>query len=119
MVKLKWKVAEAPTGRYRSFQKRGWPGATYVGTTRVAVMLQCEDDYAPYRVRSNDHKPLTVYVAQHYIMESTPDKRWSFKWRKLVAHATTLEEAKALATKAIGAHPEFWPPEFRNKETAT
>ena len=28
-MKLIWKVAEAPTGRFRSFDKRGWPSATY------------------------------------------------------------------------------------------
>lgn len=26
-MKLKWKVAEVPSGPYRSFQKRGWPSA--------------------------------------------------------------------------------------------
>ena len=28
-VKLHWQVAPSPTGRYRSFDKRGWPTAYY------------------------------------------------------------------------------------------
>ena len=34
--KVKWKVASAPTGRYRSFERRGWPGADYEGDIPAA-----------------------------------------------------------------------------------
>jgi hypothetical protein len=37
-LKIKWKVADAPTGRYRSFQSRSWPSAS-VNDKQVAYVV--------------------------------------------------------------------------------
>lgn len=64
MPKVIWKVAEAPTGMYRSFERRGWPVAHYADGS-VAACISCEDDYCPRDVREGKHAPLTVRVADH------------------------------------------------------
>jgi hypothetical protein len=58
MGKIKWEVSPAPTGPYKSFHWRGWPvGRTECGMT---LMIGCEDDYVPKRVRAGDHRPLKL-----------------------------------------------------------
>ncbi len=108
-MKLKWKVPDKPTGRYRSFQRRGWPGASYVGPNqRPAVMIQSEDDYVPARAKTGAHTELVIMIADYSLQE---DGR-GFKWRRLKARAKTLAEAKKIAEDAIVALPNFQPKEF-------
>jgi hypothetical protein len=56
-VKLKWYVQSAPTGRYRSFARRGFPSASYANLPQecAAVSLHCEDDYIPSDVKIGNH----------------------------------------------------------------
>jgi len=37
--KLVWRVGSEPTGRYRSFEKREWPSATFGKDGDLAVYL--------------------------------------------------------------------------------
>ena len=104
-IKLKWRVDPAPTGRYRSFQKRYWPSAEYTNQ-RPAFSIVCEDEYRPQNVKTGEHKPLTVRVAVY--------NERSFDWRTLKTRADTLADAKALAQRAIDQHPEWLPIELRN-----
>ena len=70
-------------------------------------MISCTDEYRPARARGEvPHDPLTIYIADH----STP----TWKWRKLIKTATTLDEAKALAVDFLTRHPEFAPKENNN-----
>ncbi len=98
-MKLKWKVGEAPTGRYRSFEKRGWPCADFADG-RCAAMIQCDDSYVPAAAREGNHAPLSVYIADYSAGKS-------FKWRKLKLTAATLDEAKAIAANFWSKRPEL------------
>ena len=118
MHKLIWRVDPAPTGRYRSFQKRGWPSAHYDDKDeRPAAMIQCEDDYDPQDVRAGTHKELTVYVADYrpfvgdiMIHEGNPkDRDGRFKWRKAKERAKTLDDAKRIAQSIIDNNPLITP----------
>lgn len=106
-MKLKWKVAEPPTGRYRSFHRRGWPTADFLNG-KPAVMLSCDDAYSPRRARGElAHAEIRVSVADHSTV--TTDGRPTFTWRTAAKRATTLAEAKEIALKVLEAHPDFWP----------
>jgi len=107
-MKLKWRVSPVPTGRYRSFEKRGWPSAEYHGTDCAAVLIRCEDEYQPRAVRDGNHGPLTLYVA-HWNDPAERGDGAAFNWRKVKVQIATLGEAKALAFKVLTTHPELWP----------
>lgn len=106
-MKLKWKVAEKPTGLYRSFSSRGWPTAYYEGG-HPAASISCEDAYVPARVRSGNHSELTVQIADW----STQGR--GFEWRTLKQRCSTLDEAKAFAESALEKRPHFQ--NWREKE---
>jgi hypothetical protein len=103
MIKLQWQVAEAPTGRYRSFQKRGWPHAVYKGTDNWAVAIYCDDSYVPAHARSGQHQELTVRVADYSANNG------SFEWRTLKTRFKTLDEAKACGLAALEKYSHFVP----------
>lgn len=103
---IKWKVSPAPTGRYRSFERRSWPSADYTIGGKPAAYIACEDDYRPANVREGKHAELAVMIAQW-------DER-TFKWRRLQQRFATLELAKSAAERFLRAHPEFWPHELRS-----
>jgi hypothetical protein len=109
-IKLTWKVAEAPSGRFRSFHKRGWPSAVFNGTSTPAASIDCEDSYTPKFAASGSHRELTVRVADHSPPKSVEDAAW--KWRTLKGRFATLDEAKAAATRVLNEHPEFHPREY-------
>jgi len=107
-AKIRWKVEAAPTGQYRSFERRGWPGASYASGD-AAVMIRCEDDYVPSLVREGKHAPLSVYVSHWSVTPEEKAKRGGFVWRKLKSTYPTLKEAQAAAAKVIDEHPELHP----------
>jgi hypothetical protein len=61
--KVVWHVAPVPTGRYRSFERRGWPTANYGKHGLIAASISCDDEYYPSDVREGKHAPLTVRIA--------------------------------------------------------
>jgi hypothetical protein len=97
-LKLKWKVSPVPTGPYRSFQKREWPGAVY-GDDTPAVAIYCEDEYIPAKVKLGQHAPLKVCVADHSV------RPW--RWLTLTKRYATLEQAKEAARLCFEQHPEL------------
>ncbi|MCK5641739.1 MAG: hypothetical protein KAJ19_13135 [Gammaproteobacteria bacterium] len=103
--KLKWRVCEVPSGRYRSFTKRGWPSADI--DEKTAVGLSCEHEYIPERVRKGDHGPITIRVAKHNPEEEWPEKG-GITWYRLTKTAATLKEAKERAQKFVDKRPEFF-----------
>ena len=106
---LKWRVPPKPTGKFRSFQRRGWPHADFnEAPNRVAVQINCKDDYNAYRVKTAKHEELTVFIAAY-------DDAGNWKWRKANQTCTALGEAKALAERLYAKFPQFLPPELRPK----
>lgn len=93
MDKITWKVASAPTGRYRSFEHRGWPHA-YWSDGLTCAFISCEDSYTPARARGEQtHAELVVWVA--IVRE---DKA---QWQncRLKQRCTSLAQAKELVQK--------------------
>jgi hypothetical protein len=105
-IKLKWRVREAPTGRYRSFEKRSWPDAEY-SNGDPAFCIRCKTQYIPARVKTGDHLPLKLLVADWSI--DRKDGRASFEWRRFKAEFKTIPEAKKAALEFINKHPEMMP----------
>jgi len=99
-MKYKWKVQSKPTGRYSSFEHRGFPEADYEDG-RVAALMVCEDEYYPADVKIGKHKPITLKVADYSV---TP-----WKWRKLVNKFKTVQDAKNTFERFLKQHPEFIP----------
>lgn len=103
MIKLKWKVAPAPTGMYRSFHERGWPSASYNDSAETpAAMLLCDQSYHPADVKSCNHGEITIKIADHSV-----GVHW--KWRTLKRRAKTLAEAKELAADFLTRNPQYGP----------
>lgn len=104
-VKLVWRVEPAPTGRYRSFQHRGWPTAYYKGDAeQPAAFLTCEDEYTPPRAREGQHQPITITLLHHNDSKSKPWGRYRMK-----AQAETLDAAKATVQRFLDEHPSWHP----------
>lgn len=106
-MKLTWRVAPKPTGRYRSFEQRGWPTG-YYPNGRPAVMLGCEDAYRPRVAQEGNHQPITVYIADHSVRERDPTAA-AFVWLRMQQRCHSLKEAKALGQRALTSRPYCWP----------
>jgi len=108
-MKLKWRVAPVPTGRYRSFEDRMWPEAMYRNEDEsAAARMTCEHEYKPQDVRDGNHGPLTLYVA-HWFDPAERGTRAAFEWRRVKIECATLDEAKVLAQAILDDRPHFWP----------
>lgn len=104
-MKLQWKVAPKPSGRYRSFEKRGWPTAYYIEGGRPAAFIDCEDGYRPSEVALGEHRELTVRICNH----QHPNAVNSWVVVKLKKKFETLGAAKGAIVDFLEAHPEYWP----------
>ncbi len=101
-MKYKWKVQEALTGRYKSFEKRGFPEAWYENGD-IAALMSSESDYDPRDVKLGEYKPITLRIADHSI------KPW--KWRKITGEYKTIQDAKDAFERILIKHPEISPKE--------
>lgn len=100
-MKIKWKVQAAPVGRYKSFERRGWPLAeSDDGRTLFAV--SCADDYIPTRVKTGSHAPLKLRVAVYN------KKTHGFDWATLNREFSTLADLKDAATEFAARRPEVF-----------
>lgn len=103
MAKIKWRVDPAPTGRYRSFEKRGWPGADYsTGAAAAQIYSTTGQAYIPSLARTGQHAPLELRVAEHGFWngDSSPE---TFRWRRVKQRFSTVDEAKAWVAKHLPA----------------
>ena len=100
-----WKVGPAPTGRYRSFQRRSWPIAYYKGSDKPAFFLECADDYEPQAAKTGSHAPIYV-VACHHNHPSSPNSWARLKMREPFS---SLDAAKAACLAALNEKPELAP----------
>lgn len=98
-IKLKWRVAEKPSGMCRSFYKRGWPTAYYHDNGEPAFQLICDDRYEPANIQSGNHAEIKIMVADYRMSP------WI--WRTLKKRAATLKEAKEIAQEFIETNPSF------------
>jgi hypothetical protein len=106
--KLQWRVAEPPTGPYRSFYKRAWPVAYLRG--QMVFMLTCEDSYVPSLVREGKHAEIKINVAYH------KNKVIGWDWRRLKQRAKTLSEAKEVCQKFADKFPDVFINKAGDKE---
>ena len=106
MSEIKWKMADEPTGKFKAFSKRGWPMG-YYSDGKPALSISCEDAYRPANVKTGDHGPLIVRIAQHHTDPAVKAEKGAFTWRKLKSEFKTLDEAKKAGEKAVKNHPEF------------
>lgn len=97
MTKIKWKVAEKETGRYASFHRRSWPTA-YYNNGAVAASILCETEYIPSQMKTGNHSPLTLMIADYSF--------YPYKWARLKTSFATLQELKDAFQKFIDAHPK-------------
>lgn len=103
-LKAKWKVQEAPTGRYRAFYRRGWPQLlTDKGEGHLLASIKCDTDYVPMWVRDGTHEELTVFL---YNYSKGPVHRTC---HCLKARFARLEEAKAAVDAFYAKHPDWLP----------
>ena len=102
-----WRVDPAPTGRYRSFQKRRWPTAYYKGSDKPAFFIECPESYEPSKVTSGEHAGLTLVACHH----NHPNAGNSWARLKFTSPFVTLAACKEAAEQALCEHPEFVPAE--------
>jgi len=113
-MKIKWKVQPAPTGRYRSFERRGWPSGTI--NDEAVALLRCEHDYTAKLAKGEptfDGTPpvISVWVADwtaHNTGTRTKNGT-AFVWRCLKARFSNVADAKAAAQSFLDSHPNFLP----------
>lgn len=114
MAKLiTWRVQSEPTGKYRSFDKRGWPDARY-RDGRIAAAIYCTcptDDYSARTIREGSHAPLKVRVADYSVAP--------WRWRQLSGTFATLDEAKAGLVKVLAANSHLVPKEASNGDVVS
>ena len=102
-LKLIWKVDEKPTGKFRSFERRGWPSADYENGN-FAVEILCGSEYVPADVREGKHGPLTLRIAD-YSRPSNVATGAGWTAVKSKNQFATLKEAKAAAVEILLAYP--------------
>jgi hypothetical protein len=102
-MKYKWRVGSVPTGRYRSFEMRPWPGL--YGNEQILASISCDEEYVPDHARTGQHTPLTLFV---YNYSQGTQQRKIYRLKKQFA---TLPEAKAAAEAYFKNHPEALPNE--------
>lgn len=96
-ITLKWRVDPEPTGRYCSFQKRGFPSADYPGE-RPAADIRCKESYVPSLHKDATNLELELFVAQYYVGEAGNE---TFKWRRLKKRASSIKEAKEILAEFV------------------
>lgn len=107
MVKLKWRVQEKPTGRYRSFHKRGWPTCSYVDDNMSHAGHIAAVDGRGYVPREAEDVLLEVWVACRSGQVNFTNLRMTKRFKGLKAAKAGLEDF-------IQRHPEHWPVGLRD-----
>lgn len=126
-MKIKWHVAEAPSGPFRSFQHRCWPHGEIkndLNMSQWAVRIEAYIDGKPIDPFDAGARMSTSYTPTRAKMKNLSEdmtKGLSLKvfirdfrdpkgqWRGLTKLCNSLVEAKAAAVKAYEQHPEFLP----------
>ena len=99
-MRIKWKVSEKSTGRYRSFIPRRWPIAYYADGS-ICAAIYCDDEYTLNRAKEGKHRLLTVRIADY------SQEKWA--WLQMKYKPVTLGEAKRFVEIVLQKHPEYMP----------
>jgi len=104
-VEVRWRVDPVPTGRYRSFEERGWPGleVKVQGQWDVLGQIFCDTAYSVRVAKSGEHAALRLRLINHND-ETLPRHSIGVK-----PHKSALPEAKALAIRMVKKHPGILP----------
>lgn len=109
-IKLTWRVAPEPTGRYRSFERRAWPSAEYKNGACAAYMSH-EESYEPSVHRNATDLSIKLHVA---VWGLTEGGKWGFRWRVLNKRASSIKEGKQIMEdflngvgKTSAVHPDY------------
>lgn len=92
--KLKWRVGEKPTGRYKSFQKRSWPSAEYPDG-KMAVMLYAANGEG-YWPNLAETSTIEIRVADY--------QGNGFCWMILKRQVVGVKQAKLVAQEFVDKH---------------
>lgn len=111
--KIKWKVSEKATGRFKGFSKRAWPTAYYQledDSEIFCASLHSKDEYRPSDVNTGNHFPINLWVAAH----ATEEERKltgcaSWRMYKLRYDYLYLKEAKDALLDYIKNNPSIKP----------
>ena len=108
--KIKWQVSPVPTGRYSSFDRRGWPTACYddVEFGDVCAFIQCDDEYRPTNVKTGNHAELTLIIADY----SKEGNSWGRV--KSTKKYATLKEAKEALVRILKANEYLVPSKYHD-----
>lgn len=99
-INIKWTVEPPPTGQWRSFYKRGWPIAYYKNEEEtLCAQISCGDKYIPSKVKTGDHKELTLVIYDY--------SSGTRKIRKAIHKPKTLKEAKELLIIILTKNPQL------------
>ena len=102
-MKIKWKIEPKPTGKYASFEHRGWPSAVDEKERPIAYILSTiGEDYYPSLVKTGSNAPLFVRVAIYSISIN------SFEWKRLKGTFETLQQAKDAFKNFAETHPDYF-----------
>lgn len=112
-LKIVWRVEPAPTGRYRSFEKRSWPTAYYDKNKEYyAASIFCKTEYDPAKVKAGNHAPLFLKIAD-YSKPSNPETRSGWSIATPARGFNTLSELKKWFEDFIKAHPAIRPKKYQ------
>lgn len=103
-IKLKWLVCPEPTGRFRSFETRGFPTADYP-EGQTAARIVCSESYMPSVHKDATNLHLELHVACY--------ENGTFKWRRLNKRACSIAEAKQIISHFINKNRKFAPEQYR------
>lgn len=105
-TKLTWRVIPEPTGRYRSFARRGWPHAEYTNGRRAAYISSDTAYRGSLRGADVQDLSLTIHVAKHR------HDCAGFDWYTLKVQSPNLPHAKERVQHFIDANPDWRPQDF-------
>lgn len=108
-LKLKWKVSEEPTGRYRSFEKRSWPTAYYGSENgKPAAFIYCSESYTAQRAKSGECE-LKIVILNHN--QDYVKSKGLTAWVRCTLKKTvkTVAEAKETVYAFLESRPHWWP----------
>ena len=95
---IKWKVADRPTGFYRSFERRGWPiGYSNDGSDNIIFLIKCEDEYDPKKVKAGNHGLLKLQM----MVTADNDPQRVCKWVTFKKEWSGIDEIKDFAERAV------------------
>jgi hypothetical protein len=104
-IKIKWRVEPEPVGRYRSFEHRYWPSATFEDGSHCCCIF-CESDYKPCNAKTGNHKELSISMADY------SETQW--KNVKMKHKCKTLKDAKKFVAWLLSGSEKWIPRQYRS-----